>query len=255
MLNTKKLIFTVLLLLTNTCYADLPFLKHLSGKHNLPKPFGLSVDSFSVKQNYNIGKFQVGPNEFDTVDPSLTSVNSDINYTALRFDAWVFPFLNLFAMHGKVDVNTHVDNRQIMIPSLNNIDLDGDITGMGMTVAFGKSHWFGSLTTTITETNLDGKLESEIDTLTLQPKLGLIFGKTNLWVTALYIDSEESHRGSFDLGIPSMPPTNFDATLVPKEKVNYGIGARFELAKNVELTGEIGFGGIEHQLISLGWRF
>lgn len=258
------LISLTLICLTNTqANGQALFMSELAQGQDVPKTFGVSVDAFTLEQGYDFVSL-----EFDL--PGLTLANlppvdivSDTDYKALKLDAWVLPFLNAFVMAGKIDGGTAVvfeslDIAGLSLP-LNNliIDIDGDVYGGGLTLAYGTNKWFASLTTTVTDTNLTGAFASSIKAVTLQPRAGLRFEKIDVWVNALYLDADESHEGLVDLGLSAIniPAIPFSTTLSQKQDINYGLGLRYQINKSFEATVDFGFGQRKNQLFSLSYRF
>ncbi len=259
------LLAVALMLITQSVSAKLPMLAHLADGRDLPKPYGINIDVLSMEQDYEIDRFQLGLPNFAAIDTSLIHIESETDYSALKLDAWIFPFLNAFVMFGKIDGSTSVSLERVQVPGLPvrfgniDIDLDGDVLGGGLTAIVGDEKWFSSLTLSYSESDLDGDFSSNITTWSVMPRLGARFSKAQVWLTAMYLDIDENHSGRIDLGVqtPAGPlaPIPFDLSLQPTQSVNYGVGTRFDVTDNLSTTLELTFGDRKHQFLNLNWRY
>ena len=245
--------------------SGLPFLAHLADGRDLPKPFGVSLDVLSLNQDYEIEQFNLDVPFFESIDSSLVEIESDTDYTAIKFDAWLFPFLNVFFMAGDIEGSTFVTLDSVQVPNVPiainniNIDVDGEVYGAWLTGVGGGDKWFSSLTVSYTESDLDGEFSSGIDTWTVMPRAGARFKQFDVWLSAMYLELDETHTGTIDLNLVTpfgpLPPVNFDLSLRPEQSVNYGLGARFKFNKSLNAAVEFTFGDREHQFFNLNWRF
>lgn len=252
-------------LFSSKAIAVLPMLAHLAEGQELPKTYGLNIDLLSMQQNYDIDRFRLDLPAFNLIDTTTIKIESKTDYSALKFDTWLFPFLNAFVMLGKVNGSTAVILENVQVPELPvsfnniNINIDGDVFGGGLSAVIGGKQWFSSLTASYSENNLDGELSSKIKTWSIMPRVGTRLEKTDVWLTAMYLDLSEDHSGRIDLGVTtsfgSLPPVNFDLSLKPTQSVNYGIGARYNFSDRLNASLELTFGDREHQFLNLNWRF
>jgi hypothetical protein len=85
----------------------LPFLaqKVIDKGYDLPLPYGIGLTYAKVDQDQLIDNLRVGINNISSKNDTLQ----------LKLDAWLFPFMNVFALFGKIDGSAPVD-----------IDLDGN---------------------------------------------------------------------------------------------------------------------------------
>ena len=100
-------------------------------------------------------------------DPSILPIDNEVDHTDIKFDVWVTPFLNVFAVYGQLDGSTVIDLSVLGLPlpvETNHltVDYDGDVYGAGLVLAVGGDRWFASLTGTFTETSLD-MVKIEVD--------------------------------------------------------------------------------------------
>jgi hypothetical protein len=239
--------------------STLPFMKDLAGGHDLPRPYGISIDLLTMKQDYGISSLNFSLPGVGAIDTSEISVKNDLFYNDLKFDAWVFPFLNVFAMYGHINAQTDVDLSSVAIPGLPvslgtlPVKYSGNVYGGGLTLAYGGDHWFTSLTGSWTHSNLNGDFDSKVKAYTLQPKLGYINGPWQTWVGGLDLHTEEKHSGSIVL--PYLGNVPFGVTLKEKASWSPVVGVRYSMGRFANVTLEIGGGQRTTTLLNVDLRF
>ncbi|NNE06786.1 MAG: hypothetical protein HKN15_13780 [Xanthomonadales bacterium] len=238
----------------------LPFLKDTVPEDvELPRPWGIGVDFYTMDQHYDIDFLQFELPGVSLDDPSLLSVTNDVQHFDVKFDAWLLPFLNVFAVIGHLESDTIIDLSNAPVQGLPfplgklPVNTDGTVVGLGFTLAYGNENWFTSLTATRTETDLGGSFDSSVDSTTLQPRIGLVRGPWQYWVGGLYIDTEETHTGTVTLPVLGSVP--FDVVLGNSADWNTAIGVRHSFSEHTELTLEVGFGDRDHTLFNFTYRF
>jgi hypothetical protein len=167
--------------------------------------------------------------------------------------------MNVFAVLGKVNIDTMVDFSQADITGLPfdlgtlPVEIKGEVYGGGFTLAYGTENWFTSATTSYTKTSTSGDLKSSVKSLSVQPRIGLLRNNWRVWAGGMYLDTDETHSGIFEL--PFIGGVPFDIELATKDSWNYtaGIGHVFNDRANLSL--EIGFGARKHTLFNLNVRF
>lgn len=240
--------------------STLPFGRSWAGDRDLPKPYGVGFDLFSMDQDYQIKSLDFEFPGASIDDPSLIRVSNSVTHVDLRGDAWLFPFLNVFGVVGKVHANTPVDLGAVSIPQLPPGLLDqvlikysGEVYGAGLTLAYGGDHWFTSLTGTYAESSLSGDFDSDVTSKTWQPRVGLIFGEWAFWTGGLFIDVEESHAGT--IGLPFVGDVPFAVELENKERESVVFGVHRSLADTVDVSFEFSNSARRSTLLNLTWRF
>lgn len=254
-----------------TAESRLPFLKDKVGDVELPRPWGIGLDFYTMDQDYDVEFLTIESAALPGLslgDPSTLGVTNEVQHFDIKIDAWLLPFLNVFAIIGHVESDTLIDLRNTPIQGLgvplNSLPFasDGSVVGLGFTLAYGGDNWFTSVTTTRTEADLGGTFNSNIDSTTIQPRLGLVHGQWQYWIGGLYLDTEETHSGVVDLplgvdatGAPVLVPLSFDVVLGGSDDWNVAVGARHVFSEHADLTFEVGVGDRSHTLFNFTYRF
>lgn len=240
-------------------HSMLPFLRELAGDHELPRPYGIGADVFTMHQDYAIDSLTFSLPGFSLPDPSIIKVKNKLVEEDLKLDAWVFPFLNVFGVYGHLNAQTDVNLSAVSIPflpvSLGTLPIryNGTVYGGGVTLAAGGDHWFASLTGTWTRSSLSGDFDSKVKARTLQPKVGWVNGPFQLWVGAMDLHNDESHSGVIVLpGLGSVP---FAVKLKQASGWSPSIGARYQMDRFADVTLELGGGDRVTTLLNVNLRF
>ncbi len=253
------ILLTALLPLSSSADSALPFMKDLVGDAELPRPWGISVDFYTMDQDYDIEALQFVLPGISLGDPSQLNVTNEVMHLDIQADVWLLPFLNVFGIVGKVDTDTLVDFSQVDIAGLPfdlgklPVSFDGTVYGLGFTLVYGTENWFASTTTTFTETSTSGDLDSTVDSVSIQPRIGLIRNGWRLWVGSMYLDVDEQHSGTFELPVIGSVP--FAVDLITRDNWNYTVGVGHVFNDRANLSLELGFGNREHTLFNFNVRF
>jgi hypothetical protein len=226
-----------------------------------PLKFGVGFDFFTMDQPYSIKalSFSAPGLSLPPVNTSAISVQNEVKYMDIKLDAWILPYLNLFAILGKVDGTTTVDLATAGLPlpiSKIKIDLDGKIYGAGATLAIANERFFGTLTTALTNTNLKGGFDSSLQIVSVQPRAGFYKKNYQVWLGGFYLNTDEKHTGTIPISIggPAPIPVNFNVTLNDEHVFSPTLGGSYHLNKHFSLTAEAGFGERKPILANLTYR-
>lgn len=259
----RRLVFLLSILLPLSAVADsrLPFMQGLAGDAELPRPWGIGLDFYTMDQDYDIQslEFNLPIPGVELGDPHDIKSTNEVMHFDLKADVWLLPFLNVFAIVGRVDTDTTVDFSEAEITGLPfelgllPVNFDGTVFGGGFTLAYGTDNWFASATTTFTETSISGDFKSSVDSFTVQPRVGLIRGNWTYWAGAMYLDVDEHHRGVIKL--PYIGDADFAVELVTTDHWNYTAGLAHYFSDKANLSFEVGFGNRSHTLFNFNYRF
>ena len=156
--------------------------------YELPNPYGIGVNYMHIRQDIDVKSITFGGlslkinNIFRPNNPTIIDIPSDLfkidvhstkqrsHTETIRADAWLFPFMNVYAVAGrtkgksvsKIDVgstNPFVNNIIKGIGDMDGLDFilkfKGTTYGLGTTFAGGVGNWFGLLDLNYTKTDLN----------------------------------------------------------------------------------------------------
>jgi hypothetical protein len=257
----RGLILLLATLISFSASADssLPFMKDMAGDANLPRPWGIGLDFYTMDQDYDIKSLKFALPGVSLGDPSDIAVTNKVQHFDIQGDVWLLPFLNVFGILGRVEIDTMVDFSQVEITGLPfslgtlPVSFNGTVYGGGFTLAYGTEKWFTSVTTTFTKTSTSGDLESKVNSTSVQPRIGLLRDSWRFWVGGMYLDTDEKHSGDFDL--PYIGPVPFEVELVTQDNWNYTTGIGYAFTDRANLSFEVGFGSRTHTLFNFNVRF
>jgi hypothetical protein len=239
------------------------FMKDMLGDRPFFDTWGIGVDFYTMKQDYKIKELQFELPGVAIEDFSKINVRNELQHYDLKFDIWITPFLNVFALLGRVDADTYVDLSQVPVSGLPvqlgtiPVAYNGTVYGAGLNLVYGTDHWFVALNNTWTDADINGDFNSSVRTFTSQPRLGLLRNKWAFWVGGMYLDTQEKHSGSISLPIPGvpLPPVPFSVELESMAAWNYAVGVSHVFSPKATLSFEYGFGDRDHTLFNFTYRF
>ena len=262
-----RLLFILLLLTPLTLCAQESdsggplFMKDLLGDQEFFDPWGVGIDIFTMHQDYGIVDLDFQLPGVEIGDASLLDVSNDVQSYDVKFDVWLTPFLNVFALLGQMKADTYVDFSNLPVQGLPlplgtvQVEYDGTVYGAGVNLLYGTEKWFVALNNTWTDASLSGDFDSSVKAYTAQPRIGLIRNQWTFYAGGMYLDTEEKHSGTIQLPIPGLPPVPFSVELESLEKWNYALGAMYIFSPKAQILLEIGFGDRDHTLLNFTYRF
>jgi hypothetical protein len=207
---------------------------------------------------------------------TATKVESEVDNYNVRLDAWVFPFLNIYGVVGKVEGENTVsgvsvtDNWSVLGSPVKDIldplkagvdangfkiDYEGDVFGFGAILAGQWGKYWGTIDYNFTQTDLD-IITSEIDTHTISPRIGRLGSlgnvKGSLWIGAMHQAVDEVHNGKINY---SGIDVEFNARNEQENEWNFLLGGAAELSERIHVGIEGGLGDRKQVMGNLTFRF
>jgi len=253
--------------------SGLPFMAEeaLKRGHELPLPFGAGLILTGIDdREIDVSDVRIGidgseqsVSEFATLGSTSTVFNSN-----LRFDTWLLPFLNVYALVGYVHNESATDIHVVLpgpgpLPGDVEVDkkvdtsLDGYVGGVGMTLAGGYKSFFVVADYNYSRADLgfDDKFTARIGSLRagwqgkaggrpLQTWLGV--GKWDTAATASgHVDLDDGRR------------LTFEADQHPHAEWMYEVGVNFMPNKQWQLFADFAsdFNGGYALILGPTWRF
>jgi hypothetical protein len=223
---------------------------------DLPLPFGASLIVTRLggrKIDVTDVRIGVEGNPAQSVSQFLDlGSTSDVFNANLKFDAWLLPFLNVYALIGYVhnDSTTHA---RITLPAPGplpgNIEvekdietqLDGFIGGLGFTLAGGYKNFYMVFDCNYDQTDLgfDNDFTATIASVRTgwNGRLGEL--PVQLWLGVGNWDTAATATGHVDLDDGRR--LKFEADQRPSTNWMYDVGGNFEFSKRFQLVVDVGF--------------
>jgi len=253
--------------------SGLPFLadEALARGYELPEPFGLGLILTGIDdREIDVSDLRVGVDgdsqsvsEFATLGSSSTVFNSN-----LRFDTWLLPFLNVYAIvgyvHNESDTSIHAEIPRlgpipgsIVVDTTVDTSLDGYVGGVGMTLAAGYKDFFMVVDYNYSKADLgfDDRFTAKIGSVRAgwQGKVG---GKPlQTWLGVGKWDTAATASGHVDL--EDGRTLTFEADQHPHTEWMYEVGVNFMPSRHWQLFADFAsdFNGGSALILGPTWRF
>ena len=259
---------------------------------DLPLPYGIGITYAHIDQELILTDLEVGfngagtkPIEFVSFD-NASAVNDSVQLMA---DAWVLPFMNVFAVFGVIDGSAPLEftingddaltqggvdctppvppsqvalckllqSKQVTVPV--DAEYHGTNVGIGTVLAGGWGDYFVAIPITYVVSDID-IADSLISAFNVAPRIGKTFdlndnGRLSVYVGGAYLDVEMDITGS--VPIPGGGGTiDYKIHQENKDKWNALTGGNWDISKYWSWTAEVGFAGSrEHFITALTRRY
>jgi len=220
----------------------------------LPRPLGIGIAAIFMDRDVEVDDVRVSfgdrPPE-SIADRADFDVSNSTGLLTTRADAWLLPFLNVYAMAGYTTSEARL-RTTVTIPNPGpgdpivseieaNSDVGGALFGGGVTAVIGFKDWFGMADANYGESDLD-EFDGKLDVWILSGRFGRVYNRENrqlmLWGGLMYIDSERTISIREDL--PLLGETVIDVDQRPKDPLTYQLGASLTMNTRWSLLAEIG---------------
>jgi len=268
----------------------LPFLaqKVIDLGFDLPNPFGIAIIPTWIQQDLRLDDLAVSIdggewNQIDIVD--FDRPRAENSGAQLKLDAWVFPFMNVYATVGMIDGEGKVPlavKGTDLFPNLCSIapdspkckqtfratakpEYDGENLSVGTVLAVGWQQYFFTLPITYAWTDVD-IVDTTVNALNVSPRLGFTVhtesaGILAFFAGATYLDADVDLEG--ELTIPTAGGSGpesvnlaFKINQRNRDQWNYLLGFNWDLSKCWSVGAEAGFGGSRDNIIAaLTYRY
>ena len=270
----------------------LPFLaqKVIDEGYDLPLPYGIGLTYADVDQEQLFSSLEVGINGRDRRPVEFVDFENSRSLSqsaSLKLDAWLFPFMNVYAMIGQVDgrapVDVVVDGNGFLealevncdrpppsplCPLLQdkfytlpiNASFEGNTYGVGMTLAAGWNGWFVTIPFNWTYADMVGS-KTDGTNFTATPRGGYLFNLGRAGSIAAFLGGNYLNSDLTVDGVATAPGTDltFDYVIDQKNKDEWNAVAGFnwDFSRNLSWSLEYnGFVGSRTAWISsLVWRY
>ena len=270
----------------------LPFLaqKVIDKGYDLPLPYGVGFTYANVDQAQLLNSLQVGINGNEVIPfefVAFDNARSKSSSYSLKADAWLLPFMNVFAMVGKLnghapmdvvlDGNGMLDHLGISCTGFPpnplcdllgdktfsfpiDTDFEGNLYGIGMTLAAGWNGWFVAVPVNYTYADMQGS-QTDGASFTATPRFGKTLnlgrnGNLSLFAGGNYLDSDLTIDGLFETP-DGLLQFDYIIDQQNKDKWNALLGFNWDINKRLSWSAEYnGFIGSRDAIItSISWKF
>jgi hypothetical protein len=234
----------------------LPFLADEAIKrgYELPEPFGAGL-IFTALGNraIDVTDVRVGlQNPPGSVSDFVDlGSSSDVFNVNAKFDAFVLPFLNVYALVGYVK-NHSSTHALITVPAPGPLpgsiqyekdvetDLEGVVGGVGFALATGYKNFFFVLDTTFIQSDLgfDDRFKATIATVRAGYRGRIREMPLQMWLGAGSWDTAATAKGTVELD--NGQTLTFEADQKPHTKWMYDVGTNLEISKKLQLVLDFG---------------
>jgi hypothetical protein len=186
--------------------------------YQLPYSAGFSVNYFWQESSIIIDNLYVGFNNSPMINLDqivrFNDATAAANAINVRPDIWLFPFLNVYGIFGKVQTSTDI-NAGIWVPDSNNnwseiysfgtkANFEGTTFGLGMTPTIGIGGGWLALDMNVAWTDLDA-LDKPAQSFVFGPRMGKTFklnkpeSNITFWTGAFRVHLKSETAGSLPL--------------------------------------------------------
>ncbi|WP_041523755.1 hypothetical protein [Gilvimarinus agarilyticus] len=251
---------------------------------NLPLPFGVGVSVANVRQQMSLTELNVGFNGAEKVPyefVAFSGAETSLQTQQIKADMWLLPFLNVYAMVGKVQGDLRMDvtldgdtllqnngtdcsgiikpplclvleGREVEFPVRANVR--PTTYGGGAVLAGGWRDWFAVLPVNVTYSQPNDAW-AEGNSLTITPRVGRAFKSSKLGRLALfaggnYLDSNNVVDGTF--AVPGTEQVlGYRIHQANKDRWNLLLGFNWAISPVLSISAEYdGFIGTREAVIS-----
>ncbi len=250
----------------------LPFFSEWFEEQDIPLPLPLGAGLMAIFVERDIEVTDVTVQFLDRPPESISDradfeISNRTRSLAARFDAWVLPFINVYALAGQATTETSLRSRIVIerpiAPPLeveisDDSTVDGPMLGFGMTAVIGGDAWFAMADVNYTLAELD-LFDEEIRAWLYSGRLGwhgpTRWGPARAWGGFFYMDSERTLTITEDL--PLIGPTEVRVSQRPVDPLTYQLGASLTIDRHWDLLFEAGtnFDDATIFVLSASYRF
>jgi hypothetical protein len=251
---------------------------------DFPDPYGVSMIGTYLSQEVEISDLRVSFDDGQTYQPFdwVQFPGSEVSTYSFetKIDAWLFPFMNLFALAGYVDGTGVVPVGLPVEPLLDTLghghlcpdsgpfrpdfcddvilfdalpDYYGYNVGLGTVLAMGWKGFYVAVPITYVWSDMSN-LEQTVETLTVETLIGHTFKLGG----GMYLDAATNITNTTTLPLSEIDPSLDDVDIdykideVNKDKWNYIVGGQFQFSEHWAMQCQIGFGGSRQQYTLTG---
>jgi hypothetical protein len=234
--------------------------------YELPLPFGVAPVYNYLERDIDVTDVRVGVNGGgleSVTDIANFKARSVVHAALVKADAWIFPFLDVYALFGYIK-NTSDVNVDVTVPALlpgrdprrfrirATTKLEGFVGGGGVTLAAGYRQFFAMADVNYTQTELG--FDDRFRALVASGRVGWN-GKVaaipvRLWVGGAYWDTKNTASSTVE--VPDVGTVRFEADQGPKHPWNAVVGGSVVIHRHLDVFAEYGFNPGDVTVVAAG---
>lgn len=249
----------------------LPFLAEEARKagYELPLPFGVGGAYSYLERDIAVHDVRIGidgsPLQSASNFLNLGS-RSHVNVALGRFDAFIFPFLDVYALAGYVKNDSTTTGTvtvprpgpgggMLTFPLTAKTTLDGFVGGFGATLAGGYKQVFAVLDANWSQTDIgfDDKFRAVVVSARVGWNGKIADTPVRLWTGATYWDTASTARSTVQ--VPGVGTVAFEADQGPANPWNMIFGGQVTIEKNFDLFLELGTNYDDMKMVTFGLTY
>lgn len=260
-------VLILMVLMVNTVFSQqakeqskkrvLPLARGWFEKQNidLPLPYGASAFFTYMSRNVDISNvevaFQDQPKQ-SINDFSNFNLNNKSAVAAVKVDAWLLPFVNIYGLFGVVTTDATLDatitieriifpGPDIILPISSSSNIQGNYFGMGSTMVAGHGSWFvlGDVNYGFSKLDeFDGKIDFWMFSTRTGFQTKMNKNQLRTWIGGMYLSSNRTLHLSVENDILGM--VEVDVYQQTQNPFTIQLGAGLNLGKHFEVIAELG---------------
>jgi hypothetical protein len=223
----------------------------------LPLPFGAGVVFYHLDRDIQISDVRIGVNGAPPRSVSQVaklSSSSNVENANVKLDAWILPFVNLYAIAGYVwnESDTHIDvelppllpggptrRHQMTVPT----KIEGSVGGVGITLAGGYGPYFMTYDANFAQADLgfDNRFKAVITSI--RGGWNGTAGSRPLRLWASVTDWNTFATATGTVADPDGGTIAFEVDQGPAYRTTYGVGSQYAWRPWLELAVDGGIDG------------
>jgi hypothetical protein len=237
---------------------------------DLPNPFGVGLFVITMSRDIEITDVRVtlpGGEPVSVSDVGSFSVRNHTTLTALKFDAWLLPVLNVYGLAGYTATDSRLNAAITIDPILGppetievtqDADVGGPLVGLGATTVAGYGHWFILADANYNYSDIreiDGGLAAWFVSARTGWSGAMPHGTWRAWVGAAWLATERTLRISEES--PALGTVVVEVDQKPSNPLTYQAGGSVSIGKRWEGLVEVGsnFDDAFIGVLSASYRF
>lgn len=223
----------------------------------LPLPFGAGLVYYHLSRDIDITDVRVGRNGAppnSVSDFAQLSARADVENVNVKLDAWLLPFLNVYAIAGYI-WNSSETQIQVSLPPLLpagtersrtvtvETSMEGSVAGVGLTLAGGYGPFFLIYDVNLAQADLgfDDRFKAVVSSIRGGWNGTLGSRPFQTWVSVMDWNTFATATGT--VADPDGGTLSFQVDQGPAYQYTYGVGAHYTPVRWLELAADAGGDG------------